>query len=389
MPLHACLWWQRSCRRHRIFWESRRPKLRGCIPKPIREFEIGSFEKVASVRMSSLITCTNPALTGTSLSHERDVRTTWSAPGERRDKRNDGICDSRQYRLGYQIDFLLDFPKDFGILEQTVVWRKAIFIPGIRQDGLRKTRDLPRIYVLTLDRLMVYAHPASGEPPFVAPLDELIELSSHKAGHLGTVGFSTVHATGCFRYEAAHQKLMNSLMTALRSAWLPFHAVSNTAFDTAQLNPPLDARCRYALELELDSRESILGIYPQTQQRRKALAWLQHGERPCAASYIVFTNRRIVTVISSEGRANGVMICYAPLSDARDEEIEWRKNSFCLQIRFGKDRVWRICVASTQISAIDNITELLRRSRRLSKTAPLRYEDTGVSNALCAKNISR
>jgi hypothetical protein len=274
-----------------------------------------------------------------------------------------GTCDSRPYRVGYELNSFSDIPEGFCIPSQAGNWRKAIFVPGDRQNGWRTTYHLPRIYILTQKDLTIYPHPDCGEQPFAAPLDELMTLTSHMAPLFGTVELSTLCSDGYFRYDPVHQRCMRSLLSALRIQWLPIRATRSTTIDLKQLDPPLELRCRYALELELDTEESILSLSFQPKTYRKTHACFIPGKRLPSVSCLVVTNRRIMTIASRNGHDDehgAVTIRYAALANAANAEVERHDDGFSLKLKLRNDRVWKIGLPTAQAASVSRMLEFLR-----------------------------
>jgi hypothetical protein len=274
-----------------------------------------------------------------------------------------GMCGSREYRVGYELNSSSDIPEGFSIPFQAGTWRKAILVPGDRHNGWRTTQHSPRIYILKQNELTIYSHPECGEQPFAIPLDELITVTSHKARSLGTVEFSTLSSSGSFHYDPLHQRYIKSLLSALRLQWLPLRAVSAVAIDLKDLDPPLELRSRYALELELDTGEFVLSICSQPLAYSRTRTCFIPGRRPSFTSCLVLTNRRIMTIASRNGHANDhseVTIRYAALSNTAGAEIERHDDGFSLSLTLRDDCVWNLCLAASQAASASKMIRLLR-----------------------------
>ncbi len=303
-----------------------------------------------SVRMSPLNASTKPV---------RDFPTANPSPGRRHQTPKCESADMGPSPFGYQIDSPSDLPQGFYYRAQDSTWRKAFFLPGERQSGSRETPESARICILTQDCLTIYSYPASCEPPFVAPLDQLVELTSHKTALCGTVGFSTLASTESFRYSAVDQKFVNTLLSAIRSASLPLHPLeAPAAIDPRQVDPPLELRCRYVLELELDPEESILALCALDHGQRRGFFWLRRAGPLLVDSCLVFTNQRIMTIASEKILANrhrGIRMRYAPISAVRNAQIERKKYGFCLSMSLRNDHTWAVGLDETQAASLSRI----------------------------------
>jgi hypothetical protein len=271
-----------------------------------------------------------------------------------------GLFDSQRYRVGYEINSPSDIPEGFCVPFHAGSWHKAIFLPGERHNGWRTAQQVPRIYILTQRGLFVYAHPACRELPFVAHLDELISVTSQEASLFGSVELSTLCCNRSFRYDPAHKRYMKSLLSALRNEWLPFRVAESAAVDLKQLDPPLEMRCRYAMELELDAEESILCLCSQPQTYGKTRARVLTRRQLSSASCLVLTNRRIMTIASQFVHANRqseITISYAALANAASAEIERHNDGFTLSLKLSNDRAWKICLADMQAASASECSD--------------------------------
>lgn len=301
--------------------------------------------------------------------------------------RGSQIRGSSRHWFAYQLNSLYDLPAGFHIQEPPRDWRKAIFIPGPARGGNRKLNDFSRVFVLASDGLTVYTHQASNEPPFVAQFDELVEVVSEKMPFCGALELSTFHGRGRFLYESVHQKLMNSLLRAIRSAWLPETLESKDAFDQQGLESELEARCRYALRLELDPNESILGVFLE-QPKKAPLQFALPRRHPSAAAYLIFTNRRVLSV-SDTPQKKRISIRYAIVSVGMSAEIAPSEAGTRLCINFAKDHVWRMCLATTNVLEISALYHLCAMLHRISPSKRFASEKHRASDAACPEDIHR
>jgi hypothetical protein len=256
--------------------------------------------------------------------------------------------ETSQPRPGRWIDSPFDLPEGFFYPDQAPQWRKAIFLPGER-NGSSPANDVARICILTPDRLVICAHAASREEPFVAPLEQLVAIISHKVSLRGTVEFYTLHGAHRFYYASVHQKIMNGLLSAIRSAWLSLQEEQAFPARTILSKPALEERCRNALKLELNPGETVFGFCSQISRKRRFYRQGGSESSPLADSCLVFTNRRIVTVAS--GR-NGVRIAYAPNSSATKAEIRQSVDGFELCLTLRNQHVWKMGLGEDGASAI-------------------------------------
>jgi hypothetical protein len=158
---------------------------------------------------------------------------------------------------------------------------------------------------------------------------------------------------------------MKSLLSALRNEWLPFRVAESAAVDLKQLDPLLEMKCRYAMELELDAEESILCLCSQPQTYGKTRARLLTRRQLSSASCLVLTNRRIMTIASQFVHANRqseITISYAALANAASAEIERHNDGFTLSLKLSNDRAWKICLADMQAASASEMLAFLRHT---------------------------
>jgi hypothetical protein len=183
---------------------------------------------------------------------------------------------------------------------------------------------------------------------------------------------------------------MRSLLSALRLEWLPIGTTRGVAIDPRELNPPLDLRCRYALEFELDADESILSLCSLPQMYKRMHACFIPGRRLSFTSCLVLTNRRIMTIASRIGYANDrgeITIRYAAGCDAVGAEIERHDDGFRLSLKLRNGRVWNLCLANSQAASANKLLELLRPDSFPAERGRLNTGRSGVSNAVRQENL--
>jgi hypothetical protein len=187
-------------------------------------------------------------------------------------------CDSRQYRFGFQIRDASDFPKDFSLPIPPDGWLSAIFIPGDTEAHWNNPEYPPRIYILTRDALLIYTHPATKTKPFVAPLEQLIEVGTKKALLYGLLEVSAGSDVQSFRYNTLHQEHFSNFLRATRAMWLPRHATGFPVLSFSTPSQGMTFRCWYALKAELDSGEALLGVCCRPAIHREFSEMLRNRE---------------------------------------------------------------------------------------------------------------
>jgi len=268
---------------------------------------------------------------------------------------NDGSCvDSTVCSFAWHLNSPSQLPADFEISQPDESWQKAVFIPGARQPGFPESSRFPKIYILSADALTIYSHPKAKVPPFVARLDELTEISSQKIVFYGSIELSTIRSTYHFFYDSTHQRTMNWLLRTLRAAWLkPAKAI--TAQEDREWESKLDIECLYAVLLELDPSEKVLGVFAEHSQeatRRFALC----RNNPSEAAYFICTDRRMMRIASRKHFVNGVSIRYAPNAARLQERIVHSEDGLHLYISLLNGHVWRICLdAADAAQAMDTL----------------------------------
>jgi len=225
-------------------------------------------------------------------------------------------CDSRQYRFGFQIRDASDFPKDFSLPIPPDGWLSAIFIPGDTEAHWNNPEYPPRIYILTRDALLIYTHPATKTKPFVAPLEQLIEVGTKKALLYGLLEVSAGSDVQSFRYNTLHQEHFSNFLRATRAMWLPRHATGFPVLSFSTPSQGMTFRCWYALKAELDSGEALLGVCCRPAIHRKKKGWFNGPPNALPAVAMAVTDRRLIAVstgVEETDELYGITVRSAPI----------------------------------------------------------------------------
>ena len=273
-------------------------------------------------------------------------------------------CDSRQYRFGFQIRDASDFPKDFALSIPPDGWLSAIFIPGDTEALWNTPGYSPRIYILTRDALMIYTHPATKTEPFVAPLEQLIEVGTKKALLYGLLELSAGGEVQGFRYNTLHQKHLSNFLYAMRAIWLPKHA---TGFPVLSLSTPsqgMTFRCWYALKAELDSDEALLGVCCRPAIHRKKKGWFNGPPNALPAVAMAVTDRRLISVstgVAETDELYGITVRCAPIFKLSAVALSDFGDELMLSLKLKRGLEWKTLFERGQSASTAQYCELLER----------------------------
>jgi hypothetical protein len=273
-------------------------------------------------------------------------------------------CDSRQYRFGFQIRDASDFPNDFPLPIPPDGWLSAIFIPGDTEALWNTPEYPPRIYILTRDALMIYTHPARNLKPFVAPLEQLIEVGTKKALLYGLLELSAGSEIQCFRYNTLHQKHLSNFLCAMRAIWLPKHA---TGFPVLSLSTPsqgMTFRCWYALKAELDSDEALLGVCCRPAIHRKKKGWFNGPPNALPAVAMAVTDRRLISVstgVAETDELYGITVRCAPIFKLSAVALSDFGDELMLSLKLKRGLEWKTLFERGQSASTAQYCELLER----------------------------
>ena len=273
-------------------------------------------------------------------------------------------CDSRQYRFGFQIRDASDFPNDFPLPIPPDGWLSAIFIPGDTEALWNTPEYPPRIYILTRDALMIYTHPATKTEPFVAPLEQLIEVGTKKALLYGLLELSAGGEVQGFRYNTLHQKHLSNLLRAMRAIWLPKHA---TGFPVLSLSTPsqgMTFRCWYALKAELDSDEALLGVCCRPAIHRKKKGWFNGPPNALPAVAMAVTDRRLISVstgVAETDELYGITVRCAPIFKLSAVALSDFGDELMLSLKLKRGLEWKTLFERGQSASTAQYCELLER----------------------------
>ena len=273
-------------------------------------------------------------------------------------------CDSRQYRFGFQIRDASDFPKDFPLPIPPGGWLSAIFIPGDTEALWNTPEYPPRIYILTRDALMIYAHPATKTKPFVAPLEQLIEVGTKKALLYGLLELSAGGDVQGFRYNTLHQKHLSNFLCAMRAMWLPRHATGLAVLSLSTPSQGMTFRCWYALKAELDSGEALLGVCCRPAIHRKKKGWFNSPPDALPAVAMAVTDRRLISVLTGVAETDepyGITVRCAPICKLSVVSLGDFGDELMLSLKLKSGLEWKTLFERGQSASTAQYCELLER----------------------------
>ena len=273
-------------------------------------------------------------------------------------------CDSRQYRFGFQIRDASDFPNDFPLPIPPGGWLSAIFIPGDTEALWNTPEYPPRIYILTRDALMIYTHPATNHKPFVAPLEQLIEVGTKKALLYGLLELSAGGDVQGFRYNTLHQKHLSNFLCAMRAMWLPRHATGLAVLSLSTPSQGMTFRCWYALKAELDSDEALLGVCCRPAIHRKKKGWFNSPPDALPAVAMAVTDRRLISVLTGVAETDepyGITVRCAPICKLSVVSLGDFGDELMLSLKLKSGLEWKTLFERGQSASTAQYCELLER----------------------------
>jgi hypothetical protein len=273
-------------------------------------------------------------------------------------------CDSRQYRFGFQIRDASDFPKDFPLPIPPDGWLSAIFIPGDTEALWNTPEYPPRIYILTRDALMIYAHPATKTEPFVAPLEQLIEVGTKKALLYGLLELSAGGEVQGFRYNTLHQKHLSNFLSAMRAIWLPRHATGLAVLSLSTPSQGMTFRCWYALKAELDSDEGLLGVCCRPAIHLEKKGWFNGPSKALPAVAMAVTDRRLISVstgVAETDELYGITVRCAPICNLTAVALGDFGDALMLSLKLKSGLEWKTLFERGQGATTAQYCDLLER----------------------------
>ena len=273
-------------------------------------------------------------------------------------------CDSRQYRFGFQIRDASDFPKDFSLPIPPDGWLSAIFIPGDTEAHWNNPEYPPRIYILTRDALLIYTHPATKTKPFVAPLEQLIEVGTKKALLYGLLEVSAGSDVQSFRYNTLHQEHFSNFLRATRAMWLPRHATGFPVLSFSTPSQGMTFRCWYALKAELDSDEALLGVCCRPAIHRKKKGWFNSPPDALPAVAMAVTDRRLISVLTGVAETDepyGITVRCAPICKLSVVSLGDFGDELMLSLKLKSGLEWKTLFEPCQSASTAQYCELLER----------------------------
>jgi hypothetical protein len=273
-------------------------------------------------------------------------------------------CDSRQYRFGFQIRDASDFPKDFSLPIPPDGWLSAIFIPGDTEAHWNNPEYPPRIYILTRDALLIYTHPATKTKPFVAPLEQLIEVGTKKALLYGLLEVSAGSDVQSFRYNTLHQEHFSNFLRATRAMWLPRHATGFPVLSFSTPSQGMTFRCWYALKAELDSGEALLGVCCRPAIHRKKKGWFNGPPNALPAVAMAVTDRRLIAVstgVEETDELYGITVRSAPICKLTAVALGDFGDALMLSLKLQSGLEWKTLFERGQSPSTAQYCDLLER----------------------------
>jgi hypothetical protein len=273
-------------------------------------------------------------------------------------------CDSRQYRFGFQIRDASDFPKDFSLPIPPDGWLSAIFIPGDTEAHWNNPEYPPRIYILTRDALLIYTHPATKTKPFVAPLEQLIEVGTKKALLYGLLEVSAGSDVQSFRYNTLHQEHFSNFLRATRAMWLPRHATGFPVLSFSTPSQGMTFRCWYALKAELDSGEALLGVCCRPAIHRKKKGWFNGPPNALPAVAMAVTDRRLIAVstgVEETDELYGITVRSAPICKLTAVALGDFGDALMLSLKLQSGLEWKTLFERGQSASTAQYCDLLER----------------------------
>ena len=273
-------------------------------------------------------------------------------------------CDSRQYRFGFQIRDASDFPKDFSLPIPPDGWLSAIFIPGDTEAHWNNPEYPPRIYILTRDALLIYTHPATKTKPFVAPLEQLIEVGTKKALLYGLLEVSAGSDVQSFRYNTLHQEHFSNFLRATRAMWLPRHATGFPVLSFSTPSQGMTFRCWYALKAELDSDEELLGVCCRPAIHPEKRGWFSGPPKVLPAVAQAVTDRRLIAVstgVEETDELYGITVRSAPICKLTAVALGDFGDALMLSLKLQSGLEWKTLFERGQSPSTAQYCDLLER----------------------------
>jgi hypothetical protein len=137
----------------------------------------------------------------------------------------------------------------------------------------------------------------------------------------------------------------------------------SVAFPT--LYRSVDFNCQCAAEAELDAGEEVYKYSLQPQRKKSIKTWIFSRVRVLPATFLILTNRRIMTISTSKDRTNdryGIMTCYTAPCNLHTASVERTTNGLELCLEIKNSRTWQISFADEQMPSIVAILGLLKRT---------------------------
>jgi hypothetical protein len=272
--------------------------------------------------------------------------------------------DSRQYRFGFLIASLDDYPADFDAVSLGENFRIALFLPRDDAGWFGRSRYPPRVVMVSGDAIEVRPHPASREHPIGFRLSELQFI---ECGHIllqGWLRFVAVRYDVTLAYNTGSSSCIDEFLAELRAAVTPPPA-AETAAEPTRFGEPLDLKFTNALRYELAPGECAR-IQLFNPAKLKAWRWgVVRRETWSAGDLLVLTSRRLLWIADrSLGRHQryGTVTSYAPIRSLQSWRCGRAGETSELVFRFVRGSEWRVPVpASLEGAAAGFLNEFEQR----------------------------
>lgn len=252
--------------------------------------------------------------------------------------------DSREYRFGFLIASLDDYPADFDAVSLGENFRTALFLPRDDAGWFGRSRYPPRVIVLSEDAIQVRAHPASGEHPIGFRLSELQFIECGRILLQGWLRFVTVRCDVTLAYNTRSRPCVDDFLTEFRAAVTPPPA-AETAAEPMRFGELLDLKFSNALRCELAPDECVR-IQLFNPAKLTARGWgVVRRETWSAGDLLVATSRRLLWIADRHrGRYQryGTVTSYAPIRSLRSWRYDRAVETGELVLGFVRGSAWRV-----------------------------------------------
>ena len=136
----------------------------------------------------------------------------------------------------------------------------------------------------------------------------------------------------------------------------------------------VDFKCQCAAEAELDGGEEVYKYCLQPQRKKSIKAWMFGGVRVSPATFLILTNRRIITISTSKDTTSdryGIVTCYTAPCNLRTANVERTTDGLKLHLEIENSRTWQISFADEQMPSIVAILDLLKKHLTLLRDPPI------------------